>query len=88
MAIFLHYFHSAKTQLIGIRLKIKVNEKVTKTNHSQTAICSANIYFMIKTKGSLHLLCLWSLGQKILHQALGQHPQVNMTCVNGDILIE
>ena len=35
---------------------------------------------MIKTTGSLHILCLWSSRQKILHQALGQHPYVNTTC--------
>ena len=78
VAIFSHYFRSAKTQVIGIRLEIKVNEKVTKTIHSQTPINSVNIYVMIKTIGSLHILC--SFGQKILHQALGQHPDVNTTC--------
>ena len=56
MAIFSHYFHSAKIQVIGIRLEIKVTE----TKHSQTPIDSANIYFVIKTTGSLHILCLWS----------------------------
>ena len=77
MALFSHYFHSANTLVIGTRLEIKVNEKVTKTKHSQTPINSTNIYFMIKTTGSLHIL--WSSGQKILHQALGQHSHVNTT---------
>ena len=31
MAIFSHYFHSAKTQVIYIRLEIKVNEKAIET---------------------------------------------------------
>ena len=48
MAIFSHYVHSAQTQVIGIRLEIKLNEKVTETKHSQTPINGANIYFTIK----------------------------------------
>ena len=72
MAIFSHYFHS------GIRLEIKINKKITETKHPQTPIKSANIYLIIKTTGSLHIL--WSSDQKILHQTLGQHSHVNITC--------
>ena len=67
MAIFSHYFYSTKTQVIGIRFELKVNEKVTKTKHSQTPKNGVNIYFTIKPIASLHFSCLWSSGQKILH---------------------
>ena len=46
---FSHNFHSAKVQGVDIRLKIKVNEKVTKKKHTQTLINYVNIYFTIKT---------------------------------------
>ena len=32
------------------------------------------------TPWCLHILCLWSQGEKILHQALGQHLHLNSTC--------
>ena len=67
MAILSHYFHSVKTQVIGISLEIKVNKKLTETKHSQTPINGVDIYFTIKTTASWHISCLWSLGQKILH---------------------
>ena len=45
---FSHYFHSAKVQVIDIRLEIKVNEKVTKKKPTQSLINDVNIYFTIK----------------------------------------
>ena len=77
--MFLHYFCCAKIQVIGIRLEIKLNEKITETKHSETPINCVNIYFTIKRTASLDISCLWSLGQKILPQAPGQQPYLNTT---------
>ena len=68
-------------KVIGIKLEINLNEKVTEAKHSQTPLNGVNIYFIIKTTVSLHISCLWSLDQKILYQVPGEHPHLNTTCV-------
>ena len=38
---FLHYFHSAKTHVIDIKLEIEIKEKETETKYSQTLVNGA-----------------------------------------------
>ena len=49
MAIFAHYFQSAKAQVVDIWLEMKINEEVTKSQFSQSPIIGKNILFTIKT---------------------------------------
>ena len=66
VAIFSHYTHGVKVQMIDIRLEVKINEKVTKSKLSQTTINGVNIYFTIEKNCFITYIMLMVIGSEDL----------------------